>query len=67
MGRRMGRSVPLLVRVSAVRVHCDQLNEDFLEARPLVSDVMGANALRAAGAWDAAWTDMLHCWCGCPL
>lgn len=42
-------------------------NEDFLDARPFVHDVMGDDALFMAGVWDAAWADMLHCWCGCPL
>lgn len=46
---------------------CGHFNEDFLGARPLVLDVMDADALVRAHTWDAAWADMLHCWCGCPL
>lgn len=42
-------------------------NDDFVAARPLVSDVMDAVALLTAGAWDAAWDDLFDCWCGCPL
>lgn len=67
MGRRMGRSVRLLVRVSAVNLHCDHLDTAFLGARPLVRDVLGDDILYAGDAWDAAWADMLDCWCGCPL
>lgn len=67
MGRRMGRSVRLLVRVSAVNLHCDHLDTAFLDARPLVDEVMDFDALVRAHTWDAAWADMLHCWCGCPL
>lgn len=63
----MGRSVRLLVRVSAVKVHCDHLDTAFLDARPLVDEVMDFDALVRAGTWDATWADMLHCWCGCPL
>ena len=67
MGRRMGRAVRLLVRVSAVNLHCDHLDTAFLDARPLVLDVMGDDTLYMEHEWDAAWADMLHCWCGCPL
>ena len=46
-------------------------NEAFLAARPFVRDVVGDDALFAAGAfdvaWDAAWDDLFDCWCGCPL
>lgn len=65
-------------RGAAVNLHCDHLDtavnlDDhldtaFLDARPLVRDVVDADALFwVAGAWDATWADMLHCWCGCPL
>ena len=67
MGRRMGRSVRLLVRGCAVKVHLDYLDTAFLEARPLVRDVMGVEMLFMGQAFDVAWADMLHCWCGCPL
>lgn len=67
MGLRMGRSVRLLVRVYAVKVHCDHLDTAFLDARPLVRDVMDFDALVRAHTWDDTWADMLHCWCGCPL
>lgn len=51
-----------------MNLRCDHLDTAFLDARPIVLDVMDANALfRAAGAWDAAWDDLFHCWCGCPL
>lgn len=63
----MGRSVRLLVRVFAVKVHLDRLDNAFLDARPLVDTVLDFDALTMAGTWDAAWADMLHCWCGCPL
>ena len=42
-------------------------NEAFLDARPLVRDVMGDDILYMEHAWDAAWDDLFHCWCGCPL
>lgn len=67
MGPRMGRSVRLLVRVSAVNLHLDHLDTAFLDARPLVRDVMGVGMLFMGPAFDEAWADMLHCWCGCPL
>lgn len=63
----MGRSVPLLVRVSAMNVHYDHFNSYFLDARQFVCDVLGYDMLFMGHAWDAAWDDMLHCWCGCPL
>ena len=63
----MGRYAPLLVRVSAVSVLSGSFNDDFLGARPYVDEVMDYAALAMADAWDAAWADMLHCWCGCPL
>lgn len=50
-----------------MNLHCDHLDTVFSGARPLVRDVMDADALFRAGAWDATWADMLHCWCGCPL
>lgn len=67
MGRRMGRYAPLLVRVSAVKVHCDHLDTAFLDARPLVRDVLDFAALVRAHTWDDAWDDLFDCWCGCPL
>lgn len=42
-------------------------NDDFLDARPAVREVMDGAALFRAHAWDAAWVDLFHCWCGCPL
>lgn len=42
-------------------------NEAFLNARPLVRDVMGDDPLFIEHVWDAAWDDLFHCWCGCPL
>lgn len=42
-------------------------NEDFLDARPFVHDVMDDDALFMAGVWDAAWDDLFDCWCGCTL
>lgn len=42
-------------------------NEAFLAARPFVDNVLDGAALFKAGAWDAAWDDLFHCWCGCPL
>lgn len=54
-----------------MRVACVYYNTDFLAARPLVWEVMGEVmdyvALFAADEWDAAWEDLVHCWCGCPL
>lgn len=44
-----------------------QFNTAFLDARPAVYEVMDDAALYLAGAWDAAWDDLFHCWCGCPL
>ena len=44
-----------------------QFNDDFIVARPLVSEVMDEGALFMENAWAVAWADMLHCWCGCPL
>lgn len=67
MGRRMGRYAPLLVRVSAVSVLSGSFNDDFLGARPCVHEVMDGVALFMAHEWDAAWDDLFHCWCGCPL
>lgn len=43
------------------------LDTAFLDARPLVRDVMGVDMLFMGRAWDVALADMLHCWCGCPL
>lgn len=50
-----------------MKVHYDHLNLDFLDARPFVCDVMGDDLLFIVPAWYAAWDDMFHCWCGCPL
>lgn len=50
-----------------MKVHYDHLDIGFLRARPLVRDVMDGVALFAADALDAAWYDLLDCWCGCPL
>lgn len=47
--------------------HCYHLDTAFLDARQFVLDVMGDDILYMGHAWDAAWADMLHCWCGCPL
>lgn len=63
----MGRYAPLLVRVSAVKVHFDHLDTAFFAARPLVYEVMDEDALFVANAWGSAWKDLFHCWCGCPL
>lgn len=50
-----------------MKVHRDHLDTAFLDARPLVRDVMGVDMLFMGHAFDVAWADMLHCWCGCPL
>lgn len=50
-----------------MNIYVDQFNYTFLNARPYVCDVMDDAALFAANAWDAAWDDLFHCWCGCPL
>ena len=50
-----------------MNLHCDHLDTAFLDARPLVREVMDHAALVMAHEWDAAWADMLHCWCGMPL
>lgn len=42
-------------------------NTAFLDARQAVYEVMDADALFMAGAWDAAWDDLFDCWCGCSL
>lgn len=47
-----------------------QFNDDFVDARPFVHDVMDCVALFRADAWDAwdaAWDDLFNCWCGCQL
>lgn len=48
-------------------VYCDHLDTAFLEARPYVDEVMDSDALWMTHAWEDAWADMLHVWCGCPL
>lgn len=63
----MGRYAPLLVRVSAVIVLSGSFNANFAVARPYVHEVMDEVALFVADEWDAAWDDLFHCWCGCPL
>lgn len=42
-------------------------NDDFVDARPYVHEVMDAGALFTVPAWDAAWDDLFDCWCGCSL
>lgn len=50
-----------------MNVHYAEFNSAFLDARPYVCDVLGYDMLFMEHAWDAAWDDMLHVWCGCPL
>lgn len=50
-----------------MKVHYDHLDTAFLVARPYMDEVMDYDALFMAHAWCAAWDDMLHVWCGCPL
>lgn len=45
----------------------EHFNDDFLGARPCVHEVMDGVALFVVHEWDAAWDDLFHCWCGCPL
>lgn len=63
----MGRYAPLLVWDAAVSVLSEHFNGDFLDARPQVHEVMDGVALFVVHEWDAAWDDLFHCWCGCPL
>lgn len=50
-----------------MNLNCDHFDTAFLDARPLVLDVMDTIALIRAREWDAAWDDLFDCWCGCPL
>lgn len=50
-----------------MNVYYNQFNSAFLDARPYVCAVLGYDMLLMEHAWDAAWDDMLHVWCGCPL
>lgn len=57
-----------MVWVPAMIVLVGHFNDTFLAARPYVHDVVGGLALfDNAGAWEAAWDDLFHCWCGCPM
>lgn len=47
-----------------MNLHCYHLDTAFFAARPLVYEVMDEDALSIANAWDSAWKDLFHCWCG---